>query len=394
MIRIRIHHGQALLLFFTLTAAALLLPSSADARRADPLAGLDSNQRRVFQNYTRLFCQQFFRYGDDRFVLLPNYYTKRENSTGLTYEQVQEMMTVVVKEKRGAMVFEKRILPPPGEVIARAKMIPAMEVGHYGFINSVRISQILGEEEMVVTELMLIPRSELGYDRTEENKYRWELVDRQEQIVGKSYRLLGFSTRGLEAGVTYFGPQKKGMQVAVLSTDREYEFVLINYEKVERLKTTDFPEVLEYIQLSPLEFIDMVRQNREADVTAGDRNSLKTIYRRFYNRYRPAQVSAPPIIFPGSDPPPVVDEPKADPASKPASDPDTASAPPQDPATPIDDPTTPQVEDKPATEPTDRPGPREEEPREEEPVKDDWKLEDASTAPDKLDFFGIPLGDK
>lgn len=330
-------------------------------RREDPLGELSRDERAIFQNYTRLYCQQFFRFDRDRFVLLPNYQRSRENSTGRSYEQALEEMTEIEVVKIKGATREIKHPPPAAEVIVSARVIPAIDVGHYGFVNSVMVKEVVGPGEMIVSGIELIPKSEVG---TANNALRKAAADRQKQYATKTYRMLGFNTEQLKAGDKYQGPQNKGLQVAVMSTDPQHAFVLVNYERLERVRTHEFPEVLAYVQIEPRAFIDMVRENREQLSTEGDKASLITIYRRFYNRYRPKRLSSITRLE--------IQEPQAAPEVTPEV---TAK---------------PEPEPEPEVKPEPKPEPK---PRfEAEPEADDWDSEtDTDKAPDKPTFFGIPL---
>ncbi|MFK7789511.1 MAG: hypothetical protein AB8C95_08500, partial [Phycisphaeraceae bacterium] len=258
-------------------------------RREDPLASLTSSQRRIFQNYTRMYCQQFFRFEDDRFVLLPNYERSRENSTGKTYDQAFEEMTEIEIIQLKLTTKEIKHPPPVAEVIVAARVIPSIDVGHYGFVNSVVVKEVVGPNEMIVTAIELIPSGEVGKTK---NAWRKNAKQRQLEYKKSTYRLLGFSTKDIKPGDKYYGPRKKGLQIAVMSTDPQHEFVLVNYDRLERVRTRDFPEALAYVQITPIAFLDMVRENRETLSTEGDKASLIYIYRRYYNRYRPKRLSS------------------------------------------------------------------------------------------------------
>ena len=367
--------------------AVLLLVSlaapQADAQRRNPLEGLDRDQQRIFKNYTRLFCAQFFRYGDSHYAILPNYYTKRENSSGLTSGQVIEMMTEVRKEKRGLGVVNVSYPPPDAEVVARAKILPDFEVGHYGFVQSVRVTQIIGPEEMIVTSVELIPESYVGTTKNEYRKARFAL---QEANEDKTFRLIGFRTKGLNVGSTYKGPAGKGLQVAVMSTDRQHAFVLVNFDALQRVRTSEFPDVLGYVKISPLAFVDMVRDNRVRLQSQGDKASLISIYRRFYDRYRPSRVSSKPPVRIPPKPPTVTPKPPTT-----SDDGDNAGS---DYERTID--TDVPEEDEPAGNNDTETQPDREPDREPEPVEDeeedDWEYNENSS-PSEVEFFGIPLGD-
>ena len=343
------------------------LASPAEAlRREDPLATLNSAQRRVFQNYTRLYCLQFFRF-EERFVLLPNYQRSRENSTGRSYDQAYEEMTTYEVHRLG----KKTAIPPnKAEVIVSAKVIPGIDVGHYGFVNSVVIKEVVGSSEMIVGNIELIPQSEVG---TKNNAVRKAAAERQKRYANKTFRLLGFSTKDLKAGDKYYGPRKKGLQVAVMSTDPKHDFVLVNFDKLQRVRTSEFSEALSYVQIEPLAFIDMVRDNREKLATDGDKTSLIYIYRRYYNRYRPKRLSSTYRPEPKPEPKP---EPMPEPKPEPNPDP-----------VEVDEP---RPEPKPEPRPEPKPEPKPEPVEEEE--EDDWDLEeDTQDESDSPTFFGIPL---
>ena len=361
--------GNAAALFAVVLLAGWLAGPAEAQRREDPLAGLTSPQRRIFQNYTRLYCKQFFRYDDDRFVLLPNYYRDRENSAGRTYDQAYEEMSEIGFIGSGLAKKQIKHPPPKAEVIISARVIPAIEVGHYGFVNSVIVKDIVGPDEMIVTAIELIPPGDVGRKK---NNLRKAAVERQKEYVHKAYRLLGFSTKNLYAGDKYYGPRKEGLQVAVTSTDPQHAFVLINYDQLKRVRTSEFAEALAYVQIEPLAFIDMVRENREELGSEGDKTSLIYIYRRFYNRYRPKRLSS-------------TSQPEAAVLNEPEPMPVTESQPDAD----IPEVVEPKPEVKPKPEPKLDPKPR---PKAEPEEEDDWDFEeDTENIPGQPTFFGIPL---
>lgn len=357
-----------------------LAPLAPAQQSKDPYEGLDRDQRRVYQAYTRLFCAQFFRFGEKRFVVLPNHDRKRENSSGRTYDQAFEEMTITNTVRRNGAIREVKDYPEVGEVVADAKIIPAIDVGHFGYIHSATITDIIGPDEMIIESIILITMQDVGKTN---NTLRKKLFERQKQYDKRTYRLLGFDTKGLEAGQTFAGPDDKGVHLAVMSTDRTHNFVLVNFDKLKRVRTTEFTEVLRYVDLEPLGFIDMVRDNRERLSTKGDQASLISIYRRFYNRYTPKRVTAGPAVRPdaaddGDDAAPTVGD---GPATRPDDDPST----PDDPAS--DKPDTPR-EEEPRPEPDDRDRPREDD----EDEEDDWEYDEQDdNSPDEPNFFGIPF---
>lgn len=371
--------------------ASGLAPSAWGAtQRQDPLAELDRDQRRVFQAYTRLFCTQFFRFGEDRFVLLPNHASRRENSTGRTADEVKDMLTVTRTIGVGLHKHDKKFYPPEAEVVARSMLLPYFDVGHYGHLNSVRVKEIVGPDEMIVTAVELIPREHLGKDKNEGRKY---LYDLQRENRDMTFRLLGFRTKGLEVGESYSGPRQKGLHVAIMSTDQTHDFVMVNYDKLERIRTSEFHEALSYVKISPLAFLDMVRDNREQDYTTGDIKSLISIYRRYYDRYRPERVSAAPEYERSEPATGATTTPRADSEPAVASQPESEDRPqakPRDYDRTVGAPDKPQVSPGPVSRP-ERPAPSPQ-PREAEPVEDDWEPDD-NASPNEVTFFGIPLGE-
>ena len=377
---IYLRYGRAAALTAVLLLAAWLTAPAEAQRREDPLAGLTSSQRRIFQNYTRLYCQQFFRFEENRFVLLPNHQRARENSAGRTYDQAEEEMTVVKREARrtalGRKMVDVKYPPPAAEVIVSARVIPAIDVGHYGFVNSVMVQDVIGPSEMIVTRIELIPPSEVG---TGNNTLRKAAAERQKEYATKSYRLLGFNTKDIKPGDKYFGPRKKGLQIAVMSTDPQHTFALVNYDELKRVRTNEFAEALGYVKIEPLAFIDMVRKNREELSTKGDKASLIYIYRRFYNRYRPKRLSSttqPEITTPDPSPEPKPEPEVIEPEPKPQTGPKYGPLEREDP------------KPEPEPEPQPRPAPEPEDDEEE----DDWDVEeDTQDKSDSPTFFGIPL---
>lgn len=374
-----------LLLAVVMTAAiALLVAPHASAQRADPLADLEREEKGQFMRYRSVFTRQFFRYGERRFVILPNIVRKRENSNGRTYDQAYEEMTKTERVRINGFWREKDYPPPHGEVVASALVIPAIDVGHYGFVNSVVVDKILGPEEMIVRDINLIPMDQVG---TTENELRLQLVERQQNYRGQKHRLLGFSTEGLRQGQEYTGPEKKGVQVAVMSTDYDpaNEFVLVNFEKLDRVKTSEFHEVLEYVKLTPLQFNQVVRDNRERLKGAGDKATLISLYRRLYNRYRPSKrvTQAPPQVPADEDKP----EQPTDSGDDSAEDPDYG-----------DDSEYKPLEYEDGEEPRDPKGGDDtsddgdtKEPADAEDEEDDWDPDADTSGEEAPDFFGIPL---
>lgn len=359
---------------------------------------LDRDGERLFRSYTRVFCQQFFTY-EDKFILLPNYYRDREASTGKTYDQVEEELTQTRMERVGGNIVREVVIPPPrGEVIAGALVLPAIDVGHYGFIDSVEVVRVVRDNEMIVKDLRLIDPGAVGGAGGAANGLRKGLEDRQEDYEDMTLRLHGFSTQGLVPGQRYRGPREQGLQVAVAGADQHHNYVLVNYERMRRIRTSQFADALAYVDLSPAAFNELTRGNRVAHGAQGDKRTLIDLYRMYYTAFRvprPEQVAAAPPV---RTPPPTV-TPDPDPAPGPGATPGDGPAvrPDPDPATPpADRPDRDNPPDLfPDVDPNDRPEHRPTPP----PADDGWDEDPDDTdedweppaAPDEPGFFGIPL---
>lgn len=283
-------------LFATLLALCLMFgtdlavaDSGRKSRPQDMLRQLDRKQMSLYKAYSRIFCQRFFVFDKDKYLTLPNYRENTLNSSAKTIEGVTEQLTKVidVRGQGGLVIKEKKELPPRDEVMAVARALPDMNVGHYGYLTQVTVKEILGPMEMVVTEAVFVEREGgLGIDR----KYKRALYTKQEKYEDETYRLIGFSTTDIAEGSVYNGPDKRGLQVAVASTDTKTEnhCVLVNVDRLRVCRTYEFIIMLDYIDMTPAAFIDLVRENRkEHGIEKGDTVSLMDIYPRFYKRYVP-----------------------------------------------------------------------------------------------------------
>ena len=253
-------------------------------RERDPLAELSPQNQRLYRTYTGIFCRPFFRYGDDLFVLLPRHEKGHDNSSGRSADQARKDMTTVRTVRRSGFERKEREAPPEGEVVATAKIIPKLDVGHYGYVHAFTINEVLGPNEMIVGGLTLIPDDAIGRDNNEQRK---ELSNRQRRFKDKTYRVLGISTLRLKEGQVYTGTRGKGVKLAVMSTDKDHAFVLVSYDKLRRIRTHEFADLLAYVGLTPASFIDLVRDNRESKKTIakGDQASWVALHKLMYDRY-------------------------------------------------------------------------------------------------------------
>ncbi|MFI4861727.1 MAG: hypothetical protein ACIAXF_13735 [Phycisphaerales bacterium JB063] len=375
--------GSALVLALLVAVA---WPVEARAQAGE----LDRAGQRLFQNYTRVFCRQFFHY-EDRFIMLPNHYRRREASTGKTYDQVVEEMTWVEQVRAGGNVIrEITHRPPRGEAIAASLVIPELEVGHYGYIDAVTIERIVRDNEMIVRDVRLIDPEIVGSDN---NTHRLALVERQRTYEGKTYRLHGFSTAGLREGQLYRGPDEKGIHIAVAGVDQHHNFVFINFERLRRIRTNEFEDALAYVDLSPAEFNDLTRGNREEHGVQGDMMTMIALYNHYYTAFRIPR----PAVTPSVSDAPATADPPAEPATPDQPEvPDTPDTPdrpdrPDAPGSVFPDlPEGEEVPDLPeALEPVDD-SPADDPGRDEDDWDEDWTPPPPPST-DEPGFFGIPL---
>ncbi|MEM9415428.1 MAG: hypothetical protein AAGA29_08135 [Planctomycetota bacterium] len=365
--------GQALLLVLFVFAAP---PAHAQAGGDGEL---DRAGQRVFRNYTRIFCRQFFVY-EDTYVMLPNHYREREASTGRTYDEAEAELTETRTEQvSGSIVRTVKIPPPRGEVIALSMVIPEIEVGHYGFIDSVTVARVVRDNEMIVRSLRLIDPAAVG---TERNTHRLALAERQKEYEELTFRLHGFSTEGLSPGDRYRGPDDKGINVAVAGVDQHHNFVLVSFDRLRRIRTNQFADALAHVGLTPAAFNEMVRANRETHGAQGDRATLFSLYREYYTAFRVPRPEPEARPDPGRVPeqPPAPREPDL-----PADTPDEPDTPDTDPDVP-NEPLFPDLEDEPVI--PDLPEALPPADRDEDDWDDDWTPEPPSDEPG---FFGVPL---
>jgi len=126
----------------------------------------------------------------------------------------------------------------PAECEALAMSLRAMAVGEYGYLRSVEIVEILGPNDMIVEEAKLIDADALdkaedadrdrlereGYDRNAIDAYigvtyaqRRALEERQDdRDFDEPFHLSGYATEGLKKKQRWFGPDDKGIHIALV----------------------------------------------------------------------------------------------------------------------------------------------------------------------------------
>ncbi len=162
---------------------------------------------------------------EEGFAFCPSYDRRFPSSRGVTASDL-------IRQSRRA----SQPTMPRAEAQAGAAALPRMEVGQYGYVDSVRIVEIRGPQEMLVDQLRLIDATELnaevraerirllraGRDRRQIDQYidalfgqRQELAARQRDRDWRQRLVLrGFPTADLQEGTEWNGP-RGGLQIAI-----------------------------------------------------------------------------------------------------------------------------------------------------------------------------------
>ena len=218
---------------------AVSLPALADEGlseiNGDPV---DSRTRRAWAGNYAQFAQYCFSFEDD-WVAVPGYSRRMFSSRGVSASQAREEMTQRWRETSGAITQRRARQPEPEEVEVYIKALPDLDMGTYGYIDSVEILEILGPDQMLVRNIWLIDKDQVAQayraDQREAEEdgardaraqlaqryeQRLELIERQEESeYEQAFRLVGYTTRGLRAGDRYNGSDDEGMQVAVIKRE-------------------------------------------------------------------------------------------------------------------------------------------------------------------------------
>lgn len=213
---------------------------------ATPLLAVSEDQvetiwSRIVPQYTRRMAEI-----EGKLVACPGYDPRLPSSFGKTVREVQASEKIVIRQEIAPGIYRNVEIPLSiDEAQAEAMPLPALKPGEYGFIHSAKIDEILGEDEMILTDVWLIDedtlekqisidRRQLSSQRTDpdqikkqlEAKYgkRMKLMDRQDGRDFKSavIRLKGFATRGFKQGDRWDGDRRgSGVQIAIVASEKE-----------------------------------------------------------------------------------------------------------------------------------------------------------------------------
>lgn len=166
-----------------------------------------------------------------QYVACPAYDPRYPSSVGVTLREVKRKMSREEVEVSGLMVRYREIEPPKAEAQALAMALPSLDVGAYGWVQAVRVDEILGPREMVVSRLRLIDEDELRDDMRDAERradgrdaqveqafqYRRSLAERQgHRPYREDMRITGFATADLAERQWWRGPDDGGLQIAVV----------------------------------------------------------------------------------------------------------------------------------------------------------------------------------
>ncbi|MCE9590615.1 MAG: hypothetical protein K8S99_08845 [Planctomycetes bacterium] len=275
--------------------AATQPAGSAGADRAE--AEEVKRRERMWARYWPIFAKRFYKFGDDYVAF--DYDPKFANSRHLSSSEAIEKLTRVVETRSNTMVTSHRISPPRAEVDAIAKALPDMRVGAYGYVHSWTVEEIIGPDEMMVSQIWLIDREQMNRERDEMHrqtgwsdearnevkarfKERDELAQRQQNDnYWRRLKVVGIPTRSLVPGVRWSGPKNDaGIQVAVLGAlrqrrnaegywDNRQVAVLLAAERLKAgLSEADFKAMLAKSGYTPDQFTKLV----SAELRKGSRD--------------------------------------------------------------------------------------------------------------------------
>jgi len=167
------------------------------------------------------------------YVACPAFDPRYPSSVGMTVREATRRMAREEVAVSGMLVRYATIEPPIAEVQAVVMALPSLDVGAYGWVQAVRVDEILGPREMVVSGLRLIDEDELrdelraaerrADDRDAEGEveqafqYRVGLAERQdERMYREDMRVVGFATADLAERQWWTGPNGGGLQIAIV----------------------------------------------------------------------------------------------------------------------------------------------------------------------------------
>lgn len=116
---------------------------------------------------------------DGHFVAAAKYHPGFKSSR---HESVQSYLTkhsTQSEAKFGNLIFTRNVAPPRAEAEAAAYVMPAVEPGEYGYIRSATVLEVVGPQELILTNINLIDAKEVNDEMSRERAAMRANVDQQ-----------------------------------------------------------------------------------------------------------------------------------------------------------------------------------------------------------------------
>jgi len=190
----------------------------------------------------KYYGSRYVKLGDTHYPL-SRWNDRFPSSAHRTPEMIIHESTKYIEQRVSAtMVKRVRIQLPREDGVAGATALPAIEPGHYGYLHSFEIDEILDKDLMLVEDIWLVVEDDVeeAYDRREkelegrgverdtaesvaesEFQYRLRLIDRQDD---RSFRnkvvVQGIDTEPLDRKMRWprKPPHRWGVQLAIIGT--------------------------------------------------------------------------------------------------------------------------------------------------------------------------------
>jgi hypothetical protein len=127
---------------------------------ASPAAPLSPADRTFWQQNWKRIAMAYAVVGDD-FFAFPQFDPKFPSSTHVTVDGWLAEHTTSSRVTNGGIAHNVDSAPPREEALAAATRIPSFAPGAYGYIASAKVVEVVGPQEMIVTEVRLVDPEEV-----------------------------------------------------------------------------------------------------------------------------------------------------------------------------------------------------------------------------------------
>ncbi len=146
--------------------AAPSRPGSPSASSPQPLTpspsgSLPGNDQQFWTLHWKRIAMGFAHFGDHIYAA-PNFDPRFPSSLHTTADRYIADHTIEQKVTSGGTVRNYQQAPAREEAIAAANCLPDFAAGAYGFIHSAKVVTVVGPEEMIVSEVVLIDPQEIA----------------------------------------------------------------------------------------------------------------------------------------------------------------------------------------------------------------------------------------